>query len=94
MINHQEITFDQWANEFSFSFEMNWPYDDKLVIIADESPCCCPGDTQYRVNPIFEEHIRNLANWRIGHRSEQLYPEFREHVRADLFEFGRLPTLP
>lgn len=47
-----------------------------------------PPSRQYRINPVFEQHIRNLANWTVGPRYWQLYPELGKAVEDDIREFG------
>lgn len=86
LIRHQEITFDEYTDAFSLAFDVNWPYDDRHVILVED----VRGTTakQYRINPVFEQHIRNLGNWTVGPRYWQLYPEMGKAVEDDIREFG------
>ena len=37
------------------------------------------GDT---INPVFEEHIRNLDNWAMGSEFGKRFPELMDAIRA------------
>ena len=84
------MTFDKYTDAFSLAFDIDWPYDDQQAIIVDESA----GATlaQYKINPVFEEHIRDLGNWKVGPQYSQQCPALGEAVKEDVREFSR-PTL-
>ena len=86
LIRHQDITFDEYTDAFSLSFDVNWPYDDSSVIIKGNVPSS--SVLQHKINPIFEEHIRNINNWTVGPRYWQLYPLMGRAVDDDRRQFG------
>lgn len=85
-MRHQDITFDEYTDAFSLSFDLNWPYDDSLVIFKETIPDS--SLFRYRISPIFEEHIRNIKNWTVGPRYWQLYPPLGKAVDEDRQQFG------
>jgi hypothetical protein len=86
LIRHPETTFDEYTDAFSISFDLNWPYDDRKVILTEEIPEL--EIKRYKINPVFEEHIRNLGNWAVGLRYRQYYPAMGKAVEDDIREFG------
>ena len=86
LVRHQDITFDEYTDAFSLAFDVNWPYDDELVILVEQSPGS--ATKRYRINPVFEEHIRNLSHWTVGPRYWQHYPALGKAVDEDIREFG------
>jgi hypothetical protein len=87
LVRNQHITFDEYTDAFTLSFNVNWPYDDSLVILELNDPeTGLPGGS-YQLNPVFEEHIRNMKNWTVDPRYRQHYPELGSAVDADISEF-------
>jgi len=92
LVHHQDITFDEYTDAFSLSFDVNWPYEDRLVIITEESPELTTK--RYKINPVFEEHIRNMRHWTVGPRYWQHYPALGKAVEEDIREFGVVSRKP
>lgn len=86
LIHHQDITFDQYTYAFTLSFNLHWPYRDEHVIITPQEGESSPKG--YRINPIFEEHARNLSNWSVTARFHRLFPEMGKVVDEDIRQFG------
>lgn len=86
LVRHQDISFDEYANAFSLAFDVSWPYDESLIVQVDETTDSATNHC--RLNPIFEEHIRNINNWTVGSRYWQLYPVLAKAVEEDRRQFG------
>ncbi|KAF2264446.1 hypothetical protein CC78DRAFT_580519 [Lojkania enalia] len=76
LIDHPEIKFDDYASAYSTSFSIRWEYDPNHVIISS------PGDDKggILINPIFEEHIRQLRNWTVEGVFRRKFPELTEII--------------
>jgi hypothetical protein len=61
--------FDNFFIPFTTTLSLNWPYEDALVLLAD------PTGEELMINPVFEQHLRNLDNWTLGPKFEREYPE-------------------
>ncbi|RNJ57972.1 hypothetical protein D7B24_005457 [Verticillium nonalfalfae] len=81
LIAHPDITLDDWAAPYSSSFGVSWTYDPSLVVIA----CIAPdsGSTELSINPVYEEHLRQLRNWTVGDVFRQQFPEISKLVDED-----------
>ncbi|KAL2265649.1 hypothetical protein VTJ83DRAFT_6749 [Remersonia thermophila] len=63
------LPFENFFIPFTTTLSVNWPYDDALVLLAD------PTGDELMINPVFEQHLRNLDNWTLGPRFKRAYPE-------------------
>ncbi|KAF2735569.1 hypothetical protein EJ04DRAFT_576053 [Polyplosphaeria fusca] len=71
LIEHTEVEFDDYASAYSTSFSIRWDYDPNHVIITTAE-----GDREgILINPIYEEHIRQLKNWTVGGVFRRKFPE-------------------
>ncbi|ORY09227.1 hypothetical protein BCR34DRAFT_376067 [Clohesyomyces aquaticus] len=71
LIEHPEVKFDDFASVYSTSFLIRWAYDPNHVIITpsnDEK-----GGIQ--INPIYEEHLRQLENWTVEGVFRRKFPD-------------------
>jgi hypothetical protein len=75
LIDHPEITLDDFASAYSTSFFIRWDYDAANVIIA------ASGESfGILINPIYEEHMRQIRNWSVGDIFRRKFPEMSELV--------------
>lgn len=72
LIRHQEIKFDESAAAYSSSFSVWWPYDPNHVIIEFKPPQSLTP--MVVMNPIYEDHLRQLKNWTVGETLRQGLP--------------------
>ncbi|KAL1835478.1 hypothetical protein VTJ49DRAFT_6637 [Mycothermus thermophilus] len=63
------LPFENFFIPFTTTLSVNWPYEDALVLLAD------PTGDELMINPVFEQHLRDLDNWTLGPRFERAYPE-------------------
>ncbi|KAF2821732.1 hypothetical protein CC86DRAFT_470408 [Ophiobolus disseminans] len=104
LIQHPEITFDDFASCYSSSFHVSWPYDHAHVLIpATQSQIVNPeamsrdwfssscSDSQGKatvpktavLNPVFEQHLRQLKNWGVSDTFRHRFPELSEIMDGD-----------
>lgn len=76
LIDHPDISLDDFAAAYSTSFLIRWEYDPSHVIIASASE----DKGGILINPIYEEHIRQLRNWAVGDVFRRKFPEMAEIV--------------
>ncbi|KAH7119867.1 hypothetical protein B0J11DRAFT_71648 [Dendryphion nanum] len=75
LIDHPEINFDDFASSYSTSFSIRWEYDPNHVII--------PTNDEWGgilINPIYEEHIRQLKSWTVEGVFRRRFPDMAEIV--------------
>ncbi|KAF2501338.1 hypothetical protein BU16DRAFT_534024 [Lophium mytilinum] len=65
------IAFDDFAGAYSTSFFIRWDYDPNHVIITTSAA----EGGGILINPIYEEHIRQLKNWTVGDVFRRRFPE-------------------
>ncbi|KAL2752008.1 hypothetical protein ACRALDRAFT_2030257 [Sodiomyces alcalophilus JCM 7366] len=82
LVMHPEITLDDWAALYSSSFNVSWPYDQSHVVIAMTNPNE-PGVTEYTINPVYEEHLRQMHNWTVGDSFRKRFPEISKLIDED-----------
>lgn len=70
LIDHPDITLDDFASAYSTSFFIRWDYDPSHVIITSREE-----KSSILINPIYEEHIRQLHNWNVGDAFRRKFPE-------------------
>lgn len=78
LIVRPEITLDHFAAVYSTSFSIRWPYDPLHVLLK----ASVPGE-EIRINPVYEEHIRQLSNWEAGRAFRDRYPEIGKIIDRD-----------
>ncbi|CAK7219515.1 hypothetical protein SBRCBS47491_003879 [Sporothrix bragantina] len=88
LIAHPDITLDHFAAVYSTSFSIRWPYDPTHVLLKAVSP-----EEDVTINPVYEEHIRQLSNWEVGKAFRDRYPEIAEIIDRDANISNDLTTL-
>lgn len=79
LIAHPDITLDHFAAVYSTSFSIRWEYDPSHVLLK----AVTPGE-ETMINPVYEEHIRQLSNWDVGLPFRDRYPEIAALIDDDL----------
>ncbi|KAF2104583.1 hypothetical protein NA57DRAFT_51401 [Rhizodiscina lignyota] len=75
LVDHPEITLDAFAAVYSSSFDITWNYDPSHVVIQS-----VPEPKEVFINPIYEEHIRQLKHWSIGEAVRKGFPELAKII--------------
>ena len=81
LIMHPEITLDDFVVAYSRGFNVNWPYDPASVLLPTSTNA--NGTTEITVNPVFEEHMRQIRHWTVGDFFRVKFPELSAYIDAD-----------
>ncbi|KAI1316060.1 hypothetical protein F5Y16DRAFT_406911 [Xylariaceae sp. FL0255] len=68
LIANPSITIDDFAAAHSTNFSVSWPYDPSSVLIT-------VGKDTVNMNPVFEEHMRQIENWTVSKAFRERWPE-------------------
>jgi hypothetical protein len=63
-----DFPFDNFFIPFTRTLSLNWPYEEAYVLLAD------PKGDELVMNPVFEQHVKVLANWTVGEAFERTFP--------------------
>ena len=75
LIEHPETTIDDLAGIYSSSIRIDWPYDEKNVLLPSDI-----SSEKAITNPVFADHIRQLKNWHVGEPFRSRLPKLTEIV--------------
>jgi hypothetical protein len=75
LISHSEITLDEFAKVYSSNFSINWDYDHGSVVTPGDG-----SDHNVYLNPVFEDHIRQLKNWTVDEPFRRKFPTLAEII--------------
>ena len=76
LIEHPTVKFDDFVSAYSSSFNITWDYDPQHVIITTGA-----GEgASILINPIYEEHVRQLKNWTVEGAFRRKFPEMTEII--------------
>ncbi|KAH6999063.1 hypothetical protein BKA56DRAFT_41256 [Ilyonectria sp. MPI-CAGE-AT-0026] len=81
LISHPEITLDDFAAPYSSGFKLNWPYDPASVLLA--ASVNGNGTAEIAINPVYEEHMRQIRNWTVGEAFRNRFPELSHLIDLD-----------
>lgn len=71
-----EVRFEDFFIPYTTTLSLSWGYgDDNVLIPGDEGP------SSFRMNPVFEAHLRILDNWTLGANFKQAFPDLLDGVR-------------
>ncbi|KAG5984414.1 hypothetical protein E4U55_004876 [Claviceps digitariae] len=75
-----EYELEQFFIPYTTTLRVSWPYEetDALLILPD-----CDDVV---INPVFERHMRNIDNWKLGESFARAFPELAD-------TFGMDPTM-
>ena len=76
LIDHPEVKFDDFAAAYSTSFNIKWDYDPQNVIITKTDD----ERAEISINPIYEEHLRQLKNWTVEGVFRRRFEEMTEII--------------
>ncbi|KAJ6439534.1 BZIP transcription factor [Purpureocillium lavendulum] len=84
--NPHEYLFDNFFIPFTTTLRLSWPYDetDTLLLVPDSD--------EVVINPVFERHLRNLDNWRLGDRFVRAFPTLADMCNIDTRTSGAPPS--
>ncbi|KAI1843563.1 hypothetical protein JX266_010196 [Neoarthrinium moseri] len=82
LVQHPEITLDDFASTYSSSFTVKWDFDPAHVLITVNSGGS--GLKEVIINPVYEDEIRQLKNWAIGQRFRERFPEIAKLIDEEI----------
>jgi hypothetical protein len=68
---------------FTRTLRLSWPYDPHLTLLTTQEGNRPPETS---INPVFETHLRDLSNWRLGEAFAKTFPAL-----ADTYNMHNLP---
>jgi hypothetical protein len=73
--------FDNFFLPFTSTLTLSWPYEDAHTLLRN------PDSDEIMINPVFESHLRNLDNWKLGSVFAKSFP-----MLADTCNFWDTPS--
>ncbi|KAM3479697.1 hypothetical protein MY5147_001610 [Beauveria neobassiana] len=64
--------FDHFSVPYTKTLTLSWPYRDTDTLLQS------PHSEELMINPVFERHLRNLDNWRLGTAFAKAFPELAD----------------
>jgi len=72
---YPRFPFDNFFIPFTTTVSLNWPYGPMNTLTAK------PDSEELTLNPVFEEHLRDLRNWSLGPAFAKAHPALADTVR-------------
>lgn len=73
--NLGDYDIDTFWVPYTNTLSVNWPYGDSYVLLqAPDQPGQPPSSDNITINPVFDQHIRNVDNWTLGQEFEKQLP--------------------
>ncbi|EGX88825.1 bZIP transcription factor [Cordyceps militaris CM01] len=60
--------FDDFSVAYTTTLTLSWPYHDTDTLLQS------PHSEELMINPVFERHLRNLDNWKLGAAFAKAFP--------------------
>jgi hypothetical protein len=73
--NPDTYHFHSFFIPFTRTLRLSWPYDPNLTLLTTQEGNRPPETV---INPVFETHLRDLSNWKLGDAFVQAFPDLRE----------------
>lgn len=73
--NLNSTQFDTFRYYSNTTLSVNWPYDASSALML-------VSDSKVVVNPVFEQHLRNLSNWTVGQELVDAFPYLTGTVKV------------
>lgn len=72
MYNPTEYLFDNFFIPFTTTLNVSWPYEETDTLLRS------PDSDELLINPVFERHLRNLDNWKLGEAFVKAFPSLAD----------------
>lgn len=66
--NPTDYAFDNFFVPFTTTLSLSWPYEETDTLLQS------PDSDELMINPVFERHLRNLDNWKLGDAFAKAFP--------------------
>lgn len=64
----EEYHFDHFFVPYTTTLRLSWPYEETDTLLRS------PDSDELVINPVFERHLRNLDNWKLGESFARSFP--------------------
>ncbi len=81
LIEHSDITLDDWALAYSTNFEVQWPYLAQHVVLS--AGLTERGKPSIVINPVFQEHVQDVRTWIVMDGFRTKFPEMATLIDED-----------
>lgn len=78
--------FDNFFVPFTTTLTLSWPYEDVDTLLQNVD------SNEVMINPVFERHLRNLDNWKLGDAFSKAFPTLVDTFNLD--SRSPAPTAP
>ncbi|KAM5342940.1 hypothetical protein ACJ41O_013906 [Fusarium nematophilum] len=75
--NPVSFPFDNFFIPFTTTLTLSWPYEDVDTLLQS------PDGDELMINPVFERHLRNLDNWKLGDAFAKAFPGLVDTFNLD-----------
>ncbi|KAH7133378.1 hypothetical protein B0J13DRAFT_100451 [Dactylonectria estremocensis] len=69
--------FENFFIPFTTTLSLSWPYEDTDTLLQN------PDGDELMINPVFERHLRNLDNWKLGNAFAKAFPTLADTFNLD-----------
>lgn len=83
LYNPEEYLFDNFFIPFTTTLRLSWPYEETDTLLVVPPDAAAADDDEVVINPVFERHLRNLDNWRLGDRFVRAFPALADTCNLD-----------
>lgn len=75
----EEISLDQFFVPYTTTLSLNWGYEegDTLLNLPSSGGEGSGNGEEFKINPVFERHLRDLGNWTLGPAFEKAFPQLK-----------------
>jgi hypothetical protein len=70
-----DYDFSNWLIPYTTELSVNWPYEASSALLSTNE------SGELVINPVFEQHIRNLINWSLGPAFAKTHPGLADTTR-------------
>ncbi|KAF7542427.1 hypothetical protein G7Z17_g11580 [Cylindrodendrum hubeiense] len=69
--------FENFFIPFTTTLSLSWPYEETDTLLQN------PDGDELMINPVFERHLRNLDNWKLGSAFAKAFPMLSDTFNLD-----------
>ena len=67
-----EYVFENFFIPYTTTLTLSWPYEETDTLLQ------IPESDELLINPVFERHLRNLDNWKLGEAFIKAFPSLKD----------------
>lgn len=70
-----KYNLDEFFVPYTNTLSVNWPYGNSCVLTQRPGTKMESNEAEITINPVFDQHVRNLDNWTVGDEFKRKFPE-------------------